>query len=253
MYDYFIGGKDNLAVDREKADALLDRVPEIARALRNNRAFLRRIVDHLAHAGIDQFIELGSGLPTSPNVHEVAREIQPDAHVVYVDNDPVVLAHDRALLSTTPPQVVTIPGDIREPAGILTHPDLTRLIDFSRPVAVLFIAILHFIPEDPTPLITAFTDRTVPGSYLAISHGVSDGHDTVAVEHIKSVYSTVSSPAVFRTSAEVEALFTGYDLVDPGLVDVTDWYPHGAPDHTVPGAGWYAGALGRKHNPPADG
>jgi len=244
MYDYFLGGKDNFAVDREAAERVLAHVPEIRPALRSNRAFLHRVTAYLAQSGITQFIELGSGLPTSPNVHEIAQGIAPGVRVAYVDNDPVVLAHDRALLSTPQPAVTTINADIRQPEQVLSHPELQRLIDIARPVAVLLVAVLHFIPGDVRELVTAYTRDLPVGSFVAISHGVSDGNDSAAVQKIKEIYSTATSPAVFRTRAQVGALFDGFELVEPGLVDVTAWRP--TTETITEGAGWYVGALGRK-------
>ena len=244
MYDYYLGGKNNFAVDRDRAEEVLTRVPEIGPALRNNRAFLHRIVRYLARAGITQFIELGSGVPTSPNVHEIAQAVHLGTRVVYVDNDPVVLAHDRALLSGDSPNVVTINADICDPEDVLARPGLQRLIDFDRPVAVLLVAVLHFISGDAQELVAAYTRGLASGSYLAVSHGVSDGNDPHAIHEIRDIYSTASSPAVFRTKAQVRELFDGLDLLAPGLVDVTAWHP--TPETTAQGAGWYVGALARK-------
>lgn len=244
MYNYFLGGKDNFAPDREAAEQVLADVPEIQPALRNNRAFLHRAAAYLAYEGITQFIELGSGLPTSPNVHEIVQNIHPEARVVYVDNDPVVLAHDRALLSTAHPNVTTINADIRRPEQVLSDPQLQRLIDFTRPVAVMLVAVLHFIPGDVRELVTAYTRDVPAGSYIAITHGVSDEADSAAVQRIKEIYSTATAPAVFRTRSEVAALLDGFELVEPGLVDVTAWRP--TAETSSEGAGWYVGALGRK-------
>jgi len=224
MYDYYIGGKDNFPADREAAEQALSVVPfghEIALA---NRQFLVRAVTFMARSGIDQFIDLGTGLPTKPNVHQVAREILPDAHVLYVDNDPMVCAHARALLATND-GVAAIQGDIRAPQTILNHPDTTKLIDFSHPVGVLFVAVLHFLTDEDQPWeqVAAFRWRMASGSMLAVSHITSDGTPLDVQTTIQDVYAEASAPAVFRTRQEIEAFFGGLDLVEPGLVEVGAW------------------------------
>lgn len=226
MYDYLIGGKDNFAVDRAAAQELTSAFPGVRRVARANRGFLVRALWFLAAHGIRQYIDLGTGFPTSPNVHEVARQVLPDARVVYVDNDAVVTAHNRALRATTP-GVVAIHGDIRHPDEILGDPDLLSVIDFAEPVAVLLVAVLHFITpqEDPARIVAAFRDRVAPGSYLVISHGVSDDTSPRVVEKITSAYNGASSPVTPRTAVEVAAFFEGCELVEPGVVDVTRWRP----------------------------
>ena len=226
MYDYLIRGKDNFAVDRAAAQELMSAFPGARRVARANRGFLVRALWFLAGRGIRQYIDLGTGFPTSPNVHEVARQVMQDARVVYVDNDAVVTAHSRALRATTL-GVVAVHGDIRRPDEILGDPDLLSVIDFAEPVAVLLVAVLHFITphEDPARIVAAFRDRVAPGSYLVISHGVSDDTSTRVVEKITSAYNGASAPVTPRTAAEVEAFFEGCELVEPGVVDVTRWRP----------------------------
>lgn len=224
MYDYYLSGKDNFPADREAAEQVLSVVPfgrEVALA---NRQFLVRAVTSMARSGIDQFIDLGTGLPTKPNVHEVAREILPDARALYVDNDPMVCAHARALLATND-GVAAIQGDIRAPQAILNDPVTCALIDFSRPVGVLFVAVLHFLTDEDQPWeqVAAFRWRTASGSMLAISHITSDGTPLDVQATIQDVYSEASAPAVFRTRQEIEAFFGGLDLVEPGLVEVGAW------------------------------
>lgn len=245
MYDYYLGGKDNFIVDREKAEEVLAKVPIIRPALRANRAFLHRAVRHLASVGVRQFIDFGTGIPTSPNVHEITQEIDPDSRIVYVDNDPIVLAHDRALLETND-SVVIVEGDLRQPGAVLNDSATTRLIDFDEPVAILFVAVFHFVTdaEDPFGIVTTARDAVPSGSYVAISHGVSDGKDPDSIKHIEEIYKDTTSPAVFRTQAQVRELFRGFDLVEPGLVDVTDWRPE--PDAADVGSGWYVAGVGRK-------
>ncbi|HUY48251.1 MAG TPA: SAM-dependent methyltransferase [Streptosporangiaceae bacterium] len=253
VYDFWLGGKDNLAVDRAAGWEVMAAFPEARKMARANRGFLVRAVRYLAGRGVSQFIDLGTGFPTRPNVHEVARLALPDARVLYVDNDPVVAAHNRGLRATTP-GVEAIGGDIRWPQQILADPGLLTLIDFSKPVAVLFVAVLHFIrPEaDPARIIAAFGDRMAPGSYLAVTHGVSDGIDPRTIAKIAGAYSQATAPVVPRTVAEVAAFFEGFTLAEPGLVDVTRWHP-GKPARAQPvrvaaGVGRKAGTAGKSES-----
>jgi SAM-dependent methyltransferase len=230
MYDYFLGGKDNFPVDREAADQVGAMVGKmLARdVVWENRHFLQRAVRWLADAGIDQFIDIGAGLPTQGNVHEIAQQVIPDARVVYVDYDPIVLAHGRALLGDNHTTTV-ITADMRDPQSVLAHPDLRALIDFSRPVAVLFVAVFHFITdaENPARIVAAFRDVMAPGSYLALSHLTSDGPPADQVAHTEQVYKAATSPMIFRSRTAIESYFDGFDLVDPGLVRPWKWHPAG--------------------------
>jgi hypothetical protein len=193
---------------------------------RANRRFLTRAVWFMAAHGIRQYIDLGTGIPTSPNVHEVARQAIPDARVVYVDNDPVVTVHSQALRAADD-GVIAISGDIRRPQDILTNPEVAGLIDFTQPVGILFISVLHFINsgEDLDGIVAAFRRRMVPGSYLAVSDATTDGADPAVLAEIAQVYEKATPPAVPRPSAQIQELFTGLDLVKPGLVDVSRWRP----------------------------
>ncbi|WP_196440377.1 SAM-dependent methyltransferase [Planomonospora sp. ID67723] len=228
MYDYFLGGKDNFPADREAAEKALAVIPEIRHSARSNRAFLQRAVGFLAEQGIDQFLDIGAGLPTQDNVHQVA----PGARVVYVDNDPTVLVHGRAILGKNE-RVSIVEGDLRRPKEILDNPDVRAAIDFGRPVAVLLLAIMHFIPDEhgPERIIAEFRSALAPGSYLAMSHVVIDARPEAA-EGITQVYDRASSPFVPRTSREVIRLFDGFELVDPGMVNLPEWRP--APGDAVP-------------------
>jgi S-adenosyl methyltransferase len=224
MYDYYLGGKDNFPADRQAAGLALSVVPfgrEVARA---NRQFLVRAVQFMARDGIGQFIDLGTGLPTRPNVHEVARDIRPGARVLYVDNDPMACAHARALLATND-GVAAIRGDIRAPQAILDDPVTRGLIDFTRPVGVLFVAVLHFLTDQDRPQeqVAAFRWRMASGSMLAVSHITADGTPLDVQAAIRAVYADASAPAVFRTRQEIEAFFGGLDLAEPGLVEVGAW------------------------------
>lgn len=247
MYDYYLGGKDNFAVDREAAEQVLATAPEARLAARENRAFLQRAVRYLAgEAGVRQFIDLGTGIPTQGNVHEIAQEVHPDARVVYVDNDPVVLVHSRALLSNSSDRVTTIQADLRHPDEILNHPDLVNLIDFGEPVAVLFVAVLHFVTddEDPSGIVSRFVERMVPGSYLVLSHASSERDVADAV----SVYQRATSTMNTRTTAEVRQLFDGCDLLEPGIVTTSQWRPGpGATPPDLSGRAFLLAGVGRKH------
>lgn len=224
MYDYYLGGKDNFPADRDAAQRVIDAYPEQRQLARNNRGFLVRAVRYLAEGGIDQFIDLGTGIPTSPNVHEVAREVRPDARVVYVDNDPVVTTHTRALRTTTD-GIVAVEADIRDPRAILDDDALRAVIDWDRPVAVLCISVLHFIDDadDPAGIIAAFREPMAPGSHLALSVGCRDGMTADEVTRISRPYDSATARATGRTTAEIAALFDGFTLVPPGLVPTAKW------------------------------
>lgn len=226
MYSYYLGGKDHLAADREAAEKVIAAYPETRKVARANRRFLTRAVWYLAEHGIQQFIELGAGMPAEPNVHEVARQVQPDARVVYVDNDPVVITHHRARWASCS-HVGVVDADIRAPQTVLNDPELTELIDFDQPVAVLCAAVLHFIAcsDRPDEIMAAFRWQTVPGSYMVLSHATSDGADPALLAGIMDGYAESTVPAVPRSAAEIAAFLTGVELVEPGLVDVSLWRP----------------------------
>jgi len=242
MYDYFLGGKDNFAVDREAAERVKQAVPNTYQVVWENRHFLQRAVRYLAERGIDQYLDIGTGLPTQGNVHEIARKTIPDARVVYVDNDPIVLAHGRSLLASSPGTTV-ITADMRQPQTILSDPDLRELIDFSRPVAVLFVAVLHFIKdsEDPAGLIRSFRDVMAPGSYLVLSHLTSDGPPPDAVARTVEAYKNATSPMVFRTRDQIAGFFDGFTLQPPGLVRPRQWHP--GPADAMPTDSLFAGVA----------
>jgi S-adenosyl methyltransferase len=229
MYDYYLGGKDNYAVDREVGDQVLAAFPNVRDIARDNRRFLVNAVRFMAGSGVRQFIDLGTGIPTSPNVHEVAREIHPDARVVYVDNDPVVMAHNRALRATTP-GVIAVQHDLRQPADILADPELRELVDFEQPVGVLFLAVLHFVRHELTPgIVATFRKALAPGSLVAISALTTEHVETERIRQVQELYLRSGTQVVFRSRAQVEQLFEGLDLVEPGLVDVTQWRSDGTP------------------------
>ena len=244
IYDYMLGGKDNFAADRQMGDQLLEQFPTSDIVARQNRAFMGRAVRYCAGQGIRQFLDLGSGLPTMDNVHEVARRVIPEASVVYVDNDKVAHSHACALLATSD-GVAAILGDIREPARILAEVKARRLLDPTQPIAVVLAAMLHFITdqEDPAGIVAAFRDAMPPGSYLVLSHAT---HDILPEEsaRARTMYRGASSPLVTRSWEEIAALFVGLELVEPGLVVTTQWRPAKALQIAGPGH-IYAG-VGRK-------
>jgi O-methyltransferase involved in polyketide biosynthesis len=242
VYDYLLGGKDNFACDRAVAERLRSAVPEAATMATQNRAFLGRVVEFLAGQGIRQFLDIGTGLPTRNNVHQVAQRIAPDARVVYVDNDPTVLAHARALLAENANTTV-VAGDLREPVDIVADPGLRRLIDLDQPVAVLLVGILYFLTDEERPfdVVTTLRDAMTPGSYLALSHVVSDepGELSTAQEIYRGFVH--SSGDARRSRAQVATFFAGLDLVEPGLVAVGDRRT----DDPAP-ATWMLGGVARK-------
>ena len=246
MYDYYLGGKDNFAADREAAEQVRAVVPEIVPLSRANRAFLGRAVEFLAKAGIRQFIDIGTGLPTQRSVHEIARETAPEAVIVYVDADPVVCAHARALVAGLPGTAV-VQADMRRPADILGSEAVRDLIDLTQPVAVLFVSVLHFITGDreAASIVAQFRDAMAPGSYVVISH-VSQGElGAQAQETGLAVYAKSSAPARLRRHEEITRLFDGFELVSPGLVDVALWRPRGIPDAPLRGMRHFVGVARR--------
>jgi hypothetical protein len=247
VYDYWLGGKDNFPADQAAAEMVVSEMPEIRLSVQENRAFLRRVVRFLAgEAGIRQFIDLGTGLPSQGNVHEVAHQVTPDARVVYVDNDPIVHAHANALLAGDSTTVLL--ADLREADAILGHPAVQQVIDFGQPIAVLMLAVLHLIADadDPAGIVARFRDAMAPGSYLAISHGTADINPEAARKAAERFASApTAAPYVHRTRAEIERFFDGFDLVEPGLVQIPLWRPDGElPDYLNLVNGY--GGVGRK-------
>ncbi len=256
MYDYYLGGKDNYPVDKEAAREVLRAVPEGRDNARANRAFLQRAVRFLVgEAGIRQIIDIGTGIPAAGNVHEVAAEVAPETRVVYVDNDPIVHVHANALLTGSGTTRIVL-ADLREPEKILADPKVGELIDFSQPVALLLVAILHFITDDENPsrIMATLRDALPPGSYLALSHATADFRGE-AVEKAAAVYQRATSPAVPRSYPQIAPFFGGWDLIEPGLVQVPLWRPDGKPprpkDLRRSGsmAAWPAGAAERSWPP----
>jgi hypothetical protein len=234
IYDYLLGGKDNFAADRAAAKQFLAVVPDIAAIAADNRAFLVRAVRYLAaEAGIRQFLDLGGGLPTRSNVHEIAQQVAPDARVAYIDYDPVVVLHGEALLANGR-NVVMAQADLTEPAAVLDHPEVRRVLDFSQPVALICTATLYFVSDQARPhaAIAAYRDRMAPGSYLAISHATNDVASEIspaeaaeAVGEVSGVYRQASAQLHLRTLAEIRRFFDGFEVVEPGVVWMSEWRP----------------------------
>jgi SAM-dependent methyltransferase len=231
VYDYLLGGTDNFLADQDVARALIALEPSSRAIAQANRAFLGRAVRFLAAAGIRQFLDIGSGIPTQGNVHEIAEQVSPDTRVVYADVDPIVIAHSKALLSGRQNAAI-VEADLHEPAEILAHPDIGRLIDFSQPVGLLLVSVVHFLSDqdDPWRIVASLRDGLAPGSYLVLSHGTSEGKPDV-IKAAENVYNAnVSTSAHARSRAEILRLFDGFRLVDPGLVYIPEWRPDGPGD-----------------------
>jgi hypothetical protein len=225
VYDYYLGGAHNFAVDREMANQAIAAWPELPQIMRANRAFLRRAVRFLVGQGVQQFLDLGSGIPTAGNVHDIALAADPSCRIAYVDIDPVAVLHSRALLSDRP-EVTAVLADLRDPKTVLADPEIRGHLDLSRPVAVLMVAVLHFVADsdDPAGIVAGYRDAVAPGSYLAICHASDDAQPDLAAEH-RAIYANTRTPMTMRSGEQVEALFEGFELVDPGVVYMSLWRP----------------------------
>jgi S-adenosyl methyltransferase len=226
VHDYWLGGKDNFAADRAAGDAVMAAYPGIVASVRANRAFLARVVRFLAEAGITQFLDIGTGIPAANNTHEVAQAVAPAARVVYVDYDPVVLQHARVLLTSAVPGTVDyVDADLRDPGNILRA--AARTLDFTRPVAVMLIAVMHLIvdADDPYGIVGTLKEAMAPGSYLALSQVASDIETEQVAEARRRYNSLARETQRHRTQAEVTTFFDGLDLVEPGVVPVQRWRP----------------------------
>jgi hypothetical protein len=247
IYDYQLGGKDNFAADREAVQALLKVDPGAVFSSRANRAFLGRAVSYLAgQAGVRQFLDIGTGIPTAANTHEVAQTVAPESRVVYIDYDPIVLAHARALLASHPAGVTEyVDADLRDTAAILRQAG--QVLDFTRPVAVTLLAVLHAIPDsdDPYAIVGRLMDAVPSGSYLAISHAGADLFDREALDRVEEItVQKVRLQPGLRRREQVARFFDDMDLVEPGLVRVEEWRPEPATDTTGRSSLWCA--VGRK-------
>jgi hypothetical protein len=251
MYDYYLGGKNHFAADRETAEKALRSWPSGRTGLRENRKFLGRAVGYLAcEAGVRQFLDIGTGLPTTNNVHEVAQGIAPESRVVYVDNDPMVLAHARALLVGTPEGRTTyIHADLRDPAGILANQAVSDTLDFDQPIALMLVAILHFIQDEDKPemILAALLDALPSGSYLVASH-VTAEHDPAGIAGGQRAYREAGLTMQVRDSDQFARLaFSGLEMVPPGVVLVSEWRPeNGSGPRPTPAEVSCYGGIGRK-------
>jgi hypothetical protein len=227
IYNYWLGGKDNFAADREAGDRAVEANPDILRGVRANRRFLGRAVLYLAgEAQVRQFLDIGTGLPAMDNTHEVAQAVTPDARVVYVDNDPIVLAHARALLTSTPEgYTACIDGDARDTAAVLES--ASRHLDFSQPVAIMALMVLQHVPDsdDPQRIVARLVDAMPPGSYLVVSDTASDIRPEVVAESQRRLNARMAGRQTRRTRAQIQQYFTGLEMVPPGLVTLNGWRP----------------------------
>lgn len=245
MYSYLLGGNDHLAADRQAAGEVLGAFPEVRLLARANRGFVTRAVRHVAATGIGQFIDVGAGLPESPNVHETTQQANPAARVAYIDCDPLVLARARAHTDGAP-GVTVLDGDMREPASILANPALQQIIHLNQPVCVLLASMLHFVtPAEADAIAAAFVSAMAPGSFLILSAGTSTGSDPDLLTRIERAYAGTAAVSG-RTAAEIAGYFTGLELEAPGLVDVWAWRPDHQWHWPAPPAGRLIGAVGRK-------
>ncbi len=248
VYDYWLGGKDNYAADRALAEAIEEQLPTVRAMARANRAFVDRSTRYLVgEAGIRQFLDIGTGIPTQGNVHEVAQAIAPDTRVLYVDNDPIVLAHARALMASHPAgHTAFIPADLREPEGILADSTLAATLDMTQPVALMLVAILMYLrdEDDPYGIVATLLDALPSGSYLAISHPTAD-FDTRVVAGVAASAEQAGIHFVPRSRAEVEAFFSGLDVVGPGVVPVAAWRPD-SDSSADPRSAYYWAGVARK-------
>ncbi|CNF92007.1 S-adenosyl methyltransferase [Mycobacterium tuberculosis] len=246
VYDVWLGGENNFAVDRAAAEAGLKAFPSTVKSVRANRAFLARTVEYLvAEAGIRQFLDIGTGLPAADNTHQVAQAHAPECRVVYADNDPIVLAHAEALLESTDSGATDyIDADLRDPAKIIQ--EAARTLDLTRPVAVMLIAVLHFIPDgsDPSRIVRTLMDAVPPGSHLVVSHTAKDILPEEMAAFAKAMNSNSAETVTLRDREQVTGLFDGLDLIEPGVVEVSQWRPRSDREASAPAVLW--GGMARK-------
>ena len=228
MYDYYLGGVHNFAIDRDAAERAIAALPATVAGARTNRAFLQRAVRYLVDAGVRQFIDLGSGIPTSGNVHEVAQRIEPRTRVVYVDIDAVAVPHGQSVLEGNE-RTAFLHADLRDVDAVLEAPELRRVIDFSEPVALLMVAVLHFVPDSDglAGILDRYRAALPSGSYLALSHMSMTGQPREFLERFEEVYAHTANPVVLRSREDIVALFDRFELVEPGVVTLPLWRPDG--------------------------
>ncbi|QGK72155.1 hypothetical protein GIY23_08890 [Allosaccharopolyspora coralli] len=245
-YDYYLGGAHNFAVDREFARQVQQIAPNVGELAQNNRAFLRRAVRYCVDNGIDQFLDLGSGIPTVGNVHEIAQRVNPSAKVVYVDNEPVAVAHSQTMLADNP-NAAMVHADMLDVDTVFAAPQTRELLDLTKPVAVMMVAVMHFVGDDKQPqeVVRRYTERLAPGSYLGFSHVTGD-HYRDELESAVSLYANSTNPLTLRSRGEVEGLLSDLDLIDPGVVYVPLWQPESPEDvWEDPSRSWIYAAVGR--------
>jgi hypothetical protein len=245
IYDFWLGGKDNFAADRAAATRAAEANPYLLEGVRGNRAFLARSVRYLAtECGIRQFLDIGTGIPSANNTHEVAQLAAPESRVVYVDNDPIVLAHARALLTGTKGQIAYLDADARDTGNVLAA--AAKTLDFSQPIAVMMIAMLHCVPDadDPRGLVSKLVEAVPSGSYLTLTHPGSDFHPESTGEMVSRLNAMLPQKITLRPREQVRMFFDGLDLVEPGLVRAPEWRPDSPEDAANPAEMW--GAVGRK-------
>jgi hypothetical protein len=233
-YDYLLGGYHNFAVDRKVGEFVIQACPDVRLGALANRAFLRRAVKFISGQGVDQFLDLGSGIPTSGNVHEVAEKLNPAARVVYVDLDPIAVTHSQSILKDDPNAAI-IQEDVQSLEKILDHPTFTGLIDLKRPLGVLMLSILHFIKNEEklAGMLEVLRQRLVPGSYMAISHYTDEGAPPETIAQLNRLVAGAGSLTVARTQAEITGFFDGYELIEPGVVYIPLWRPESPEDVLV--------------------
>jgi SAM-dependent methyltransferase len=226
MWDYLLGGAHNFAIDRQVAEQGVKIKPDLPETARLVRAFIHDAVTFMTGAGIDQFIDIGSGIPTRGNVHEKAQQLNPRAKVVYVDHDPVAIAHSQAILKGND-RVAALVGDLRHPGAILAQPALRNLIDFDRPVGLLLVAVLHFVfdEDDPKGIVATLRDAMAPGSFLAMQHGTTEEQPESTLQMVEFFNSRSPEPMQWRSRKEITDFFEGFTILDPGVVHLTRWRP----------------------------
>jgi hypothetical protein len=243
IYDYYLGGAHNLAIDREFAKRAIAVMPDVPSLSWLNRLFLRRAVRYCVERGVRQFLDIGSGIPTEGHTHEIAQTIAPGARVVYVDNEAVAVAHSELILRDNPDATV-VRADARRPDDVLDAPATRELLDFDQPIAILMLALIHFVPDDggPIGLIGRYRDAVAPGSHLIMSTVTADRHPG-EMDRFAELYRNGSTPLIPRGKAEFTALFAGWDLVEPGVSPLAEWHP-AEDDPPLPGGGGHADELG---------
>lgn len=249
IYDYYLGGSHNFEVDRDAARRAMEFMPGLPKIMQANRAFMRRAVRFAVDEGITQFLDIGSGIPTFGNVHEVARQADPESRVVYVDHDAVAVAHSRAVLDGDEKAAV-VAADLRKPQDILGSSEVKELLDLERPVCLLLVAVLHFVEDayDPYTAVAELRDALVPGSMIVLTHASYEGMPIPAEQagQTVGVYKDIRNPLIMRSRGEIARFFEGYDMVEPGLVPMPRWRPDTAPEEEDPYAFSGFAGVGRR-------